>query len=85
MTAFRVSRPAADVLVDSRRPLTARPADPAPARSLRPTAIEPGSQLGRTIADSKFPLHHLAGTAPQRLRSGDPRRAALTPVAQRDE
>jgi hypothetical protein len=64
MTAFRVSRPAAEVLVDSRRPLTARTADPAPDRSLRPTVIEPGSQLGRTIADSMFPLHHLAGMTP---------------------
>jgi PAS fold len=85
MTAFRVSRPAADVLVDSRRPLTTRTPDPAPVRSLRPTAIESGSQLGRTIADSMFPLHHLVGTTPRRHRSADPRRGALTPVAQRNE
>ena len=64
MTAFRVSRAAAEVLADSRRPLTARAVTPAPAANRCPAAIEPGSQLGRTMADSMFPLYHLAGTNP---------------------
>jgi hypothetical protein len=63
-TAFGVSEPAADVLLDFRRPLTARTPLPEAAASRRPGAIDPGSQLGRTIADSMFPLHHLAGTTP---------------------
>jgi PAS fold len=63
MTAFRVSQPAADVLVDSRQPLTARTSEPTPGRSRRRVRIQPGSPLGQTMADSMFPLHHLAGTS----------------------
>jgi hypothetical protein len=62
--AFGVSAPAADVLLDSRRPLSARTPSPQPVGSRRRAPIEPGSQLGRTIADSMFPLHHLAGSTP---------------------
>ena len=57
-TAFAVQEPAAVVLLEFRRPLSARRSGPAS----RHPAIEPGSQLGRVLADSMFPLDHLIGT-----------------------
>jgi hypothetical protein len=60
-TAFGVSEGAAAALLDFRRPLSARRTTPAPGRRPR---IEAGSQLGRTLADSMFPLDHLVGPQP---------------------
>jgi hypothetical protein len=58
-TAFDVDEEAAAVLLEFRRPLSARRPAATPIR--RPT-IERGGQLGRILADSMFPLDHLIGT-----------------------